>query len=116
MASILIIDDEPDILYVLRVILQSAGHEVLEAPDGAQGLEIARNRRPDLILTDIMMPVMDGRELVHHLRSAPETAGIPVVAVSASPDGLTEAEAFVLKPFRPQEILDIVGLVLAQGV
>lgn len=115
LATILIVDDEPDILYVLRLILQSAGHEVIQAVHGAEALEVVSQRRPDLILTDIMMPVMDGHELVQHLRSAPETASIPIVAVSANPDGMREAHAFVPKPFRPKEILEVVGSMLAQG-
>ena len=82
--KLLIVDDEPDIRTITRVAARrSAGWEVLGAGSGAEGLELARSERPDVILLDVMMPQMDGLELLERLRSEPETAQIPVIFLTA---------------------------------
>jgi CheY-like chemotaxis protein len=83
MATMLLIDDSEDIRALVRLLLTADGHEVLEAESGAQGLELARRHRPDLILTDIAMPGLSGWDIIGALRSSPELAAIPAVALTA---------------------------------
>jgi two-component system cell cycle response regulator DivK len=80
---ILIIEDNEPNLYLLTYILESSGYEVLAARDGLEGLSRAQIERPDLVLTDLQMPGIDGYEVARRLRTHPETAAIPVVAVTA---------------------------------
>jgi CheY-like chemotaxis protein/two-component sensor histidine kinase len=93
MARILIVDDEPDLRFLHKLIFRDARHEVTDASDGAAALERVKNERPDLVVTDIMMPVMDGNQLIRSLRSDPETASIPILAVSANPGVVEGADA-----------------------
>ena len=79
---ILVVDDEPDLRFLLRRVLGGAGHDVQEAGDGADALTSIRRSPPDLVVTDVMMPVMDGVELIRRLRDDPATKDIPIVAVS----------------------------------
>jgi len=80
---ILIVEDDPKNLKLFRDVLSANGYSVLEATDGKAGVELARSERPDLILMDVQMPVMDGIEAVGLLKSAPETSGIPTIALTA---------------------------------
>ena len=82
--KLLIVDDEPDIRTIAGLAAKrSAGWEVIGAGSGAEGLELARSERPDVILLDVMMPQMSGIELIERLRALPETAGIPVIFLTA---------------------------------
>jgi CheY-like chemotaxis protein len=83
MSTVLVIDDEPDVRFLIRRILEGAGHDVVEAGHGAAGMKAVRRSPPDLVVTDLMMPVMSGSELIVLLRSDPETAAIPILVVSA---------------------------------
>jgi CheY-like chemotaxis protein len=83
MPRILVVDDEPDQRFMLRRIFERAGHEVSDAADGAAALASVRDSPPDRVVTDLMMPVLDGAELIRHLRCEPATAGIPILAASA---------------------------------
>jgi CheY-like chemotaxis protein len=104
---ILVVDDESNMRFLLRMILERAGYEVVEAPDGAAALEHALRSPPDLVVTDLMMPVMSGRELIERLRKDPQTAGIPIVVVSANPSAAVEAvDAVLAKPFDPDALLE----------
>ena len=105
MARILIVDDEPDIRFMMRLILESAGHKVTDARHGAAGLESVKSAPPDLVITDVMMPTMDGLEFIARLRSDPETAAIPILAVSGNSELATAADAVLRKPFLPKELL-----------
>ena len=69
MARVLVIDDEPDVLMLCRVNLEHAGHEVLMAETGEVGMELARTEHPDVIVLDLMMPMMDGFDVLQELRS-----------------------------------------------
>ena len=82
MSTILVVDDEPDQRFLLRRIFERAGHEVSDASNGAAALQAVRASAPDLVVTDVMMPVMDGVELIRCLRGDPATADIPVLAAS----------------------------------
>ena len=107
MGTILIVDDESNMRFLLRMILESAGYEVVEAPHGAAALVRARESPPDLLVTDLMMPVMNGRELIERLRDDPQTAGIPIVVVSANAGAAVDAVDAVLgKPFDPDALLE----------
>ena len=115
MTRILIVDDDPSIRFMLRLMLERAGHEVCEAQHGAAALAILNGELPDLILTDLMMPVMGGAELVRLLRSEPRTAGLRIMVVSANPDAIGEAsraDAILAKPFIRAELLDKVASLL----
>jgi CheY-like chemotaxis protein len=107
--TILLVDDESNMRFLLRMILESEGYEVIAAQHGTAALETLRESRPDLVLTDVMMPVMSGRELVERLRADPETADIPIVVVTAAHElVLPGADAVIAKPFDEDELLAIV--------
>ena len=100
--TILVVDDEADIVNVLRIILSQDGVKVLSAYDGLEALDIARRERPDLVISDVMMPGMDGLELCRAIRSDPELADTRVVLMSAVHKlGLIDSseDAFIPKPF-----------------
>lgn len=87
---ILVVEDEPEACDLLEMILKREGCEVLHARDGAEALEAARELpRPDLILLDLELPIMDGRSVLEALRSDPTTSSIPVVVLSGAPDATT---------------------------
>jgi CheY-like chemotaxis protein len=81
--KILYVEDNDDNVFVLKNRLERAGHTVLVARDGAQGLATARAERPDLVIMDLSLPVLDGWEATRRLKAAPETSHIPVLALSA---------------------------------
>ena len=83
MARILYVEDNEDNVYMLKRRLERAGFEVVVAPDGEQGLAAAHDQRPDLILMDLSLPVLDGWEATRRLKAAEETRAIPVIALSA---------------------------------
>ena len=84
MATILLVEDNERNRKLVRTILEFRGHEVIECEDGAPSLELARAHKPALVLMDIQLPTMDGITALGRLRADPETAAIPVVAVTAS--------------------------------
>jgi CheY-like chemotaxis protein len=102
--TVLIVDDEPDMLYLLRLTLETAGYEVQEAAHGAEALDTIRASRPDLVVTDLMMPVMDGRELIRRMRESPGTADIPIMVLSANPGNISGADVVMHKPFHPRDL------------
>jgi CheY-like chemotaxis protein len=106
-SRILVVDDEPDQRFLLRRILQRAGHEVREANDGAAALRAVRESAPDLVVTDVMMPVMDGVELLRCLRDDPSTAHIPVLAASGDTHLAGAADAVVPKPYDWRHLLAV---------
>lgn len=83
MKKILLVDDDPDLLVVLRAALSRAGYEVACAADGEEALEKVRSELPDLIVLDLMMPKLDGYSVHRKLKEDPRTAGIPVVVLTA---------------------------------
>jgi CheY-like chemotaxis protein len=108
MARVLVIDDEPDVRWLIRMSLERAGHEVIDAEDGLRGIAMATKQRPEIIVLDLMMPVMDGYGVLAELAKDPRTASVPVVVLSARaiPDEAERAvEAgacrFLEKPFDP---------------
>ena len=112
MSRILVVDDEPAHRFLLRRIFERAGHVVFDAADGAAALLAVAVSRPDLVVTDMMMPVMDGAELIRRLRRDPATAGIAILAASGDP-GLAEgADAVVTKPFLSRPLVEVVEALL----
>ena len=115
MALILIIDDEFSVAEVIEAILTDAGHEVVTASNGQQGLERAKEKRPDLVLLDFMMPIMGGSSTLKALRKEPELRDVPVVIMSSLPESTVssaakgEYAAFLRKPFRMRRVIDIVN-------
>ena len=105
MAKILIVDDEPDLRFMMRLILEGAGYFVTEERHGVNGLKSVKVMRPDLVITDVMMPTMGGLEFIERLRSDSETAAIPILAVSGNAELATAADAVLPKPFLPLELL-----------
>jgi CheY-like chemotaxis protein len=112
-SRILVVDDEPDLRFILRRIFEKAGHEVADAVHGAQALEFARESPPELVVTDMMMPVMDGRELIRRLRADPATAHIPILAVTGNGELAGTADALLPKTSRTEEILAAANALLA---
>jgi DNA-binding response OmpR family regulator len=106
---ILVVDDEFSIVASLREILEWEGFAVDTAPNGRLGLEAAKARRPDVILLDVMMPVMDGLSMLRALREMPELQSVPVILMSAAPIRIAPARAgyFVAlpKPFEVKAVL-----------
>jgi DNA-binding response OmpR family regulator len=108
---ILVADDDPDILALVRFRLERDGYEVLSAPDGETALDLALARTPDLAVLDVMMPRLDGYELTRRLREHGPTTGIPIILLTArvqEPDLERGFEAgaddYVTKPFSPQAL------------
>jgi DNA-binding response OmpR family regulator len=120
MATVLLVEDDPVILRLLEVNFEVEGFDVVVAHDGEEGLALAREVAPDLVISDIMMPKRSGLELVEELRAGAETADIPIVLLSAKAQaadvqaGLEAgADDYVTKPFEPLELLDRVNALLA---
>ncbi len=120
MAKVLIVDDRPLNREFLVTLLGYGDHRLLEAADGAEALEIIRAQHPDLVITDILMPAIDGYELVNRLRAEPSLADTRVIFYTATyrtPEARTLAEAcgvsaVLAKPSSPEEILNVVQSVL----
>jgi DNA-binding response OmpR family regulator len=115
MSRILVVDDEPDQRFLLRRIFERAGHEVIDAVDGAAALRAVRESPPDLVVTDIMMPVMGGAELIRCLRSEPATAAILILAASGDTHLAGGADAVVPKPYSWRHLLAVADALLREG-
>jgi len=114
-ASILVVDDEPAQRFLLRRIFERAGHEVSDAGDGAAALLAVRKSAPDLVVTDVMMPVMDGVELIRCLRADPVTAHIPVMAASGDTHLAGSADAVAPKPYDFHHLVAVADALLKKG-
>jgi two-component system cell cycle response regulator DivK len=122
MKLVLIVEDNAKNLKLVRDILRARGYETVEAGSAEDGLRIARERRPQLVLMDIQLPGMNGIEALRHLRSDPDTHAIPVIAISASVmqparREIMEAgfDGFVEKPISLREFRATVEKVLPRG-
>jgi two-component system cell cycle response regulator DivK len=111
-SQILVVEDTPDNRQIMRDLLTSAGYELIEAADGPAGVAAALAHIPDLILMDIQLPVFDGYEATRRIRAAPETAAIPIIAVTSYALSGDEAKAraagcdgYVAKPFSARQLL-----------
>jgi CheY-like chemotaxis protein len=122
MARVLVIDDEPDVRWLLRLSLERVGHEVLLAEDGLRGVAMAQRQRPDVIVLDLMMPVMEGYGVLEALAKDGRTSALPVLVVTAK--AIPEEEArvtgagakrFLTKPFDPDDLAGELERLLEAG-
>ena len=120
MATVLVVDDDPVIQRLLRVNFEMEGYDVIIAGDGVEGLERARADHPDIIVLDIMMPRMSGLDVTRALKADPDTAGIPVMLLSAKAQETdlragdeSGADGYLTKPFDPllllQRVEELIG-------
>jgi two-component system chemotaxis response regulator CheY len=115
MTRILIVEDEPDLQHLLKIFLSKAGYEIQLASDGAQGLQKVQESRPDLIVTDIMMPNMDGLEMIHEIRKTIPKEELPIIVSSAvAPDAASQAltNGYMRKPITMGQLKGLVEKVL----
>ena len=120
-ATVLVVDDDPVILKLLEVNFEMEGFQVVRAADGAEGLERARELRPDIVVLDVMMPRMTGYEVAKALREDDATAHIPIIFVTARAQS-TDVERgmelgvddYVTKPFDPLDLIARVNTLLAR--
>ena len=120
MARILVIEDETVIAQVIRLLLEPQGHDVLIADDGSRGFAAAQRQAIDLIILDLMMPVMDGFTALEALRGNERTASIPVMVLSARSDDESQrrcrefgVETFLQKPFESEGLIQAVENLVA---
>ena len=112
MARILIVDDSPSQLLGIKRIVEKLGHETLSAEDGAQGVEVAKAEKPDLILMDVVMPNLNGFQATRTISKNADTAHIPIILVTTKDQetdrvwGMRQgAKAYVTKPIREEELI-----------
>ncbi|CAA9236596.1 MAG: hypothetical protein AVDCRST_MAG76-1548 [uncultured Acidimicrobiales bacterium] len=116
--KVLVVDDDPVIVRLLRVNFEMEGYDVATAADGEEGLSAVRTNRPDIVVSDVMMPKLDGLGFAVALKSDPALARIPIILLSAKAQnadidaGLDIADDYVTKPFDPLELLDRVAALL----
>ncbi|MDX6600145.1 MAG: hypothetical protein QOE87_4032 [Gaiellales bacterium] len=106
--TVLVVDDEPDIRYLLRNTLEEAGYGVVEAAHGEAALEQVRRSHPQLVVTDWMMPRMNGGELIERLRAEESTSVIPILIISSTRGERGGADAALGKPFDLDELIALV--------
>lgn len=111
-ATILVVDDSPTEVHVFKKILEKQGYKAEIARDGQEGIDVAKSVRPDLILMDVVMPVLNGFQATRKLRTDPETADIPIIMVTTK-DQQTDinwgkrqgANEYLVKPVSPGDLL-----------
>lgn len=118
-ATVLVVEDDPNVAELLRLYLERAGHRVLAAADGLEGLRLHREERPDLVILDLMLPYLDGWEVCRQLRREGDT---PVIILTARGENAEKilgfelgADDYVVKPFDPQELVARVRAVLRRA-
>jgi DNA-binding response OmpR family regulator len=117
------IEDEPEMIELVQLILGKKGFNVIGANGGIEGLEIVRREKPDLILLDLMMPDMDGWEVYQQIKASSELRQIPVIVVTAKAQSIdkvlglhiAKVDDYITKPFGPQELLESVEKILGQA-
>ena len=121
--TILCIEDEPEMIDLIRLILGRRGFEVKGAAGGAEGLRMLREDKPDLILLDLMMPDMDGWEVYQQIKADGNTHDIPVIVVTAKAQSIdkvlglhiAKVDDYISKPFSPQDLLTSIEKVLQKS-
>jgi len=120
--SVLVVDDSADVRLVCRVNLEYHGYEVLDAQNGDEALSMARSHHPDLVLLDVMLPDVDGWQILATLKSDAETAGIPVVMLTARTREADQirgwrsgASDYIIKPFNPEALIPTVRAAIANA-
>ncbi|MCX6375216.1 MAG: response regulator [Armatimonadetes bacterium] len=112
MPKVMVVDDEPDLVRLVEFILQKEGFDVIACSDGRTALNLVEDEKPDLIILDIMMPLLDGMEVLRQIRSRRGTARVPVIMLTAKTASVTVDEArqlwvsdYVMKPFDPEKLV-----------
>ena len=121
--SVVCIEDEPEMVDLIKLILGRKGFELIGAMGGREGLDAIRRVKPDLVLLDLMMPDMDGWEVYQQIKADDELKRIPVIVVTAKAQSIdkvlglhiAKVDDYVTKPFGPQELLQSVERVLAKA-
>ena len=120
--TIMVVDDNPDIITIVKTILEGKGYSVFSASSGAELLNMLKGQKPDLIILDIMMPEMDGLEVLSRLKAMSETATIPVILLTAKvqyEDVLggykLGADYYITKPFTSTQLVNGINLLLGEG-
>jgi DNA-binding NtrC family response regulator len=118
-ASILIVDDDAGLRGLYRIILEKAGYEITEASNGADALKELVNRTPDVIIMDMLMPMLGGEAMMKRIQQMPALQDMKIVVITAYPRFRESAEfmranQFLVKPVKPDEVLEAVELVLSQ--
>jgi len=116
------VEDEPEMIDLIQLILNRKGFEVIGARGGVEGLNTIRSEKPDLVLLDLMMPEMDGWQVYQQLKADEETADIPVIVVTAKAQNIdkvlglhiAKVDDYISKPFSLQELVDRVEKVLSK--
>jgi two-component system, chemotaxis family, chemotaxis protein CheY len=119
--KILTVDDSASIRLTTKVTLTNAGYEIVEATNGEEGLEKAKQGHFDLIVTDLNMPIMDGLTMIEELRKLPTHMGVPIIFLTTESDADLKARAkaagatgWLTKPFDPENLVKIVKKVLGR--
>jgi two-component system phosphate regulon response regulator PhoB len=112
MKPVLVVEDEKDIIDLIEYHLKQSGFSVIKALDGPSGLELARKEKPSLIILDLMLPEMDGKDICRALKSNPLTKSIPIIMLTAKAEEVDRivgfelgADDYVTKPFSPRELV-----------
>jgi DNA-binding response OmpR family regulator len=120
--TIMVVDDNPDIITIVKTILEGKGYQVLSASGGQELLNLLTDRKPDLIILDIMMPEMDGLEVLGRLKAVAETASVPVILLTAKvqyEDVLggykLGADYYITKPFTSTQLVNGINLLLGES-
>jgi CheY-like chemotaxis protein len=113
--SIVVADDDPDILSIVAMSLETQGYDVYKASNGREAVDLACGHHPDLIILDMMMPVMSGYEAIAELKADDTTKGIPIVGLSAKAmatdmERATDVgiDGYITKPFRIAQLLSVI--------
>jgi CheY-like chemotaxis protein len=119
--TIMVVDDNPDIITIIKTILEGKGYNVISASSGPELLNLLKNQKPDLIILDIMMPEMDGLEVLTKLKGVTDTTGIPVILLTAKvqyEDVLggykLGADYYITKPFTSTQLVNGINLLLGE--
>jgi len=120
--KILIVDDEPDMLMLVSIRLKKFGYDVIMAVNGKEALDIMRDEKPDLVLLDLVLPVMNGADVCKETKNDEKLKHIPIILFTANSDIMTAekakslgADSYIMKPFAPGELKRKVEEILAQG-
>ncbi len=121
-ATVLVVDDEKDLVDLVKYHLEKSGLKCLEARDGESALQVARDRTPDLVVLDLMLPGLDGLEVCRKLRKDPKTANVAIIMLTAKAEEVDRivglemgADDYMVKPFSPRELVARIKAVLRRG-
>ena len=117
--TILAVDDSASVLQMVKLTLTTAGYQVVQAANGAEGLAKARSQRVDMVLTDLNMPVMNGIAMIREIRKLPQCLGVPIIFLTTESAAAMKGEAksagatgWITKPFQKDSLLSVIRKVL----